>query len=597
MGGPPAGGFILFTAFGPIQTQRGVQASASLDRLVNYNWGYPGQQDWVGTEGSNLPYVWDTSSGKLLERWPSNFAEVPGGEHAAGVPQASADLSHLAFSSSAVFAPGGEASAWNIHCCGGPDFVEGDWDKWVWLRASVYDYDVATGTTVLASIRKDGTPFQGRAFDISTDGSHILMTEEADLGPNGSAPPDPKEYSAGSKITGPLYLRVDGAETYEIAPPGSKIEYAGSTADGATVYLASDEQLTPDDHDSSRDLFVWHESEPNSLTRISTGDHGEAGNSDACVPSEGWSVGCGISVIHMTSHFGASTGNGHTDNYLSSASGDIYFESPEQLVGAKGIAGERNLYLYREGSVRYVTTMNPSKRIARMQVTADGRHMGLTTGSNLTDYDSAGHLEMYLYDPGVGRVVCASCRPDNQPPISDVLGSQNGLFLIPDGRAFFSTNDPLAPRDTNEEIDVYEYTEGKAQLITTGLGPGITGNTGGGLQQLPGLVNVSANGVDLYFASTDILVTQDHNGSGLKIYDARTGGGFPAEREESKCTAADECHGPASNPPALPADRTSAVFGAAHKAKVHKAKKHKKKHVKKAKRKQGSAKQGGKHHG
>ena len=54
------------------------------------------------------------------------------------------------------------------------------------------------------------------------------------------------------------------------------------------------------------------------------------------------------------------------------------------------------------------------------------------------------------YDPATEQVTCASCRPDGLAPVSDVKGSQNGLFLTNDGRVFFSTLDPLVSRDTNE---------------------------------------------------------------------------------------------------------------------------------------------------
>ena len=597
MGGPIGASLSsLTTSINFSEVQRGTQASPSLDRILDYNWGYPGGSGFHAV-GSNAPYVWDASTGNLLERWPKNLAQVPGGEHFVGLPQASADLSHLVFTSNVVFAEPGEASGGEIECCeGGPI-------NHVWPEASVYDYNVGTGTTVLASVKKDGTPFRGRAFDVSEDGSHVLMTGDATLqGPDPAAPIEPKEAIAGAQITGPLYLRVNDSETYEIAP-GRQIEYAGSTANGSTIYLASDEQLTPDDHDSSRDLFVWHQSEPNTLTRVSIGDHGNAGNTDECTPNEGWTTACGISIVDFDAPRTSEgvTGNGHTDNYLASESGDIYFESPEQLVGGKGVPDERNLYLYRGGALHYVATMSPSHRVARMQTTPNGSHMALVTASSLTDYDSGGHLEMYTYDPEVGRVVCASCRPDNQQPTSEVRASQNGLFLTDNGRVFFSTKDPLVPRDTNEQIDVYEYTEGKAQLITTGLGPGIAQN--GANMNAIGLIGVSANGTDAYFGTTDNLVTQDHNGASIKVYDARTGGGFPAEREEPKCTAADECHGPSTNPPPLPADRTSAGLGTPHKTKAHKAKrhkkahKHKKKRAGKAKRKQSSGEQGGKRHG
>ncbi|MET0559820.1 MAG: hypothetical protein ABW065_14320 [Solirubrobacterales bacterium] len=623
MGGPPAA-FLpnLYLETFPGWGQRGVQATPSLDRVINYNWGYTGNIV-VYQRPSNAPYLWDVASGSLLERWPSNLNEVEGGNEFVGLPRASTDFSHFVFSSNVVFAPGGEASPAPAAPPGGIPLEA------LWPREYVYDNDVKTGTVVLASIRTDGTPFEGRTFDVSEDGSHILMTDEATLLPvelqtritGKTNPLEYKEVVGDSRITGPLYLRVDGTTTYEIAP-GHTLEYAGSTADGATVYLTSDEQLSAADHDSSRDLYVWHESEPAELTLVSIGDHGNSGDTDACSPNESWTSACGISTIALAqagfdayknvkngygngkTGYDGSQGNGVSDNYLSSKSGDIYFESPEQLVGAKGEPNERNLYLYRGGSLRYVATMRPKLGIARIQVTPDGRYMAFSTGSSLTDYDTGGKWQMYRYEPQSGQLICASCRPDNQLPVSDVAGSQNGLFLTYDGRVFYSTNDALVPRDTNQVLDVYEYTEGKAQLITTGAGAVPEGFPNG--TSTPGLVNVSANGTDVYFATTDTLVTQDHNGASTKIYDARTGGGFPAEREEPSCVAADECHGPGASPPLLPADRTSAGFGTPRKAKAHKAKKHKKahkhkkhkkKHAGKAKRKSGSAKRGGKNHG
>ena len=616
MGGPP--GAVLpspNSGATPSWGQRGVQATPNLDRVIDYNWYYPGNVTTHGPPASNAPYVWDATSGSFLERWPSNLGEVTGGESFIGYPRASGDFSHFVFSSNVVFAEGGVASPGKGGLVVYPDIEK------IWPREYVYDNDLTTGMVVLASREADGTPFEGRAFDVSEDGSHILMTDEATLpGKEGSSsgksvPIEPKEAIDGSKITGPLYLRVDGTTTYEIAP-GHTLQYAGSTADGATVYVTSDEQLTSEDHDSSRDLYVWRESEPSTLKLVSLGDHGSSGDTDACSPNEGWTKACSISTIalaHAGNSFGpggkigqsGTYGNGITDNYLSAKSGDIYFESPEQLVGQRGEPSERNLYLYRGGSLRYVTTMKPKLGIQRIQATPDGKYMAFSTGSSLTDYNTGGNAQMYRYGAENGQLVCASCRPDNQLPVSGVLGSQNGLFLANDGRVFYSTSDPLVPRDTNQAQDVYEYTEGKPQLITTGSGTGVEAYLGG--QNQPGLVNVSANGTDVYFASVDTLVTQDHNGSSIKIYDARTGGGFPAEREEPGCVAADECHGAGASPPPLPADRTSAGFGTPRKAKAHKAKKHKKahkhkKHKKKkqagkAKRKSGSAKQGGKRHG
>ena len=65
----------------------------------------------------------------------------------------------------------------------------------------------------------------------------------------------------------------------------------------------------------------------------------------------------------------------------------------------------------------------------------------------------------------------------------------------------------------------------------------------------PGFEAISQDGVDLYFSTFETLVPEDHNGSFVKFYDARSGGGFPVTAGLLPCTAADECHGDASAPP------------------------------------------------
>ena len=69
------------------------------------------------------------------------------------------------------------------------------------------------------------------------------------------------------------------------------------------------------------------------------------------MPYSGWFYASGA---------GGVGGNGTSDNGISvSESGDVYFYSPEQLDGDHGFEGLQNLYLYRGGSVRYVTTLTP----------------------------------------------------------------------------------------------------------------------------------------------------------------------------------------------------------------------------------------------
>ncbi len=318
---------------------------------------------------------------------------------------------------------------------------------------------------------------------------------------------------------------------------------------------------------------------------------------------------------------GGQGGNGVSDEAIAAKSGDIYFISPEQLVEGKGVPNQANLYLWRKGSLRFVASLDHKPvcssteiaagcsdgPVARMQVTPNGDHMAFVVASKIGGYENAGKPEMYTYDPESGQINCASCRPDGRPPVGEVFASQNGLFQTYDGRVFFSTEDPLVARDTNEVEDVYEYTEGRAQLITPGTGMVLKGFNGyAGNQTATGLVSVSANGTDVYFNTVDSLVSQDHNGANFKIYDARTGGGFPAEVAPETCEAADECHGPGVTPPALPPDRTGSAIGNGNLPKQHKKKAHKKKHQKSKHQKKGTGKKGkgnkakrkgGKHHG
>jgi len=594
MGGPPYAQVpSLFQNTDPTKSQFGTQVNPDMSVAIDYDQGDNSVEYGQLGEASNAPYVWDTSTGKPLGRWPTNLDQIAGGKDFVGIPKASADFSHFVFSSNVIFAPGGEEFRQKI---GGERGFCFSAEECELHPSSVYDNDLKTGSVELVSVKEDGSTFRGAEIALAEDGSRILMTEGTD-----------------AKQNKPLYLRVNDERTYDIAP-GREVHYAGSTADLSTIYLTSTEQLTPDDHDTSSDLYMWREGANPHLTRISAGENGEAGNSDDCATS--WTTACGVKIISFTSYaevLGGNGGNGVSDNFIASKSGDIYFETPEQLLPAKGEFGQVNIYVYRHGGVHFVAALEPKTLclltgqefvycsegpVARMQVTPDGSHMAFVTNTHLTAYDSGEHGEMYTYDPESGRIACASCRPDGKPPVSEVLGSQNGLFQTNDGRVFFSTKDPLVPRDTDGHEDVYEYTEGKAQLITSGLNttvPGFNAFTGNSARV--GLVSVSANGTDVFFANLDPLVSQDHNGNEIRIYDARIGGGFPAERTPPHCEAADECHGAGSTAPALPPDRTSANLGRpktrAHK---HKAHSHKKHQHKKKRRKQAKGKQGQGHH-
>ena len=589
--------------------QNNVLTDSSMSTFLDWNDGNQSAGSSFGGDvsnpspvASNAPYVWG-ANGSSLGRLPTNLATVPAGQYPPGVNMytrvdyvqpgdeplseapgglgalncpgisndgnsisanvcpgdvtASSDLSHFVF-----------ASEWNVFAPGGQLRPPG----------SVYDNDIADSTVTIASKAPDGSDIPIEPGDasgdpleipsVSSNGSRILMASGG-TGPCGLAKCNqpPCEYIAAARCPmqpSHLYMRVDGALTYDVSK-GHDVHYVGATKDASKVYFTSPDQITPDDTDSSVDLYMWEEA-TDSITRISTGSPG-SGNSDSC--HSDFTIACGVVTYSQMGYCQLESGIGgncRSDSLMASENGDIYFFSPEQLDGSRGIPNKENVFDYRNGHVQYVTTLTtgvfctPSETygggctdgpMARMQVTPDDSYMAFMTASQVTQYDNAGHLEMYKYNPATGRLLCVSCIPTGAPATSDVQGSQDGLFLAEDGRVFFATSDPLVHGDTNGAIDVYEYTGGRPQLITPGTGE--TQQSGGIYQfNVPGFVGVSLDGRDVYFSTYDTLLSQDHNGLFLKFYDARAGGGFSAPAPEPPCNAADECHGTGSSPPVVP---------------------------------------------
>ena len=565
------------------KSQRDVITNPEMSRFVLWDNGNPELNP--NPYQSNAPYIFDPE-GNVVDRWPTNLGSVPGGEAFKGEMRFSEDLSHFVFSSDIPFLEGAPAGA-------------------------VYDNDTVNRTLEVISFDAANEPIQAQPLEVSDDGSNILMTTGLiTSGCNFSCPP---------LIDGALYMRI-GSVTHDVSQ-GNPVEFAGMSDDGSRVYFTSLEPLTGDDTDTSSDLFMWDESAPTTITRVSVGVGG-AGNTDDCEPipvpatptgssnpdpkaaahptafRANWVPKCGaIAISELEKNcpegeycdtyprffsFHAVTGsgmggNGLSDNFVAAESGDIYFYSPEQLSGPdEGAGDQQNLFLYRNGDVQFVaaletetsckgptyfTTYCSKGTIARMQVSPDGRYAAFVTRSRLTSYDNAGWAMMYVYDADTGALRCGSCATSGEPPTDDVQASQNGLFMTDDGRAFFSTVDPLVPQDTNEGTDVYEYVEGRPQLISQGTGVINEGNPILASAQA-GLVGVSANGVDAYFSTFDVLTPYDHNGGKLKVYNARTNGGFPFAEPAPGCVAADECHGDTTPAPPAMLEGTGAHLGA-----------------------------------
>jgi len=347
---------------------------------------------------------------------------------------------------------------------------------------------------------------------ISDDGSRIFWTAAA-TGP------------------GPLYVRINGTETVQVAAAGASFRAASPEGD-RVIYSVGD------------DLFEASV-EPEAATSTQV-----AGEVDG--------------VMGMSE-----------DTKL------VYLVSKEDLdsgIGAE--AGKPNLYLYRseEDSFTFIAILSeedareafssasefpaltpvarsPYNRSSR--VSADGLHAAFTSSAELTGFDNRDQAtgetltEVFIYDAMSEELACASCNPTNARPQGKNIGTSPNPYwtaaYIPGfenqlhasralseggNRLLFNAIDPLALGDTNGKQDVYEWqapgsgsctltsstyspaNEGCIDLVTTGKSP-----------QPSELVDASATGGDVFFKTAQSLWPLD---PGLvDIYDARVGGGFP----------------------------------------------------------------------
>jgi hypothetical protein len=340
-------------------------------------------------------------------------------------------------------------------------------------------------------------------------------------------------WSASGNGPGPLYVRIDGSETIEIS--SEDVQFLTASADGSVAIYSADGELFEYDVDAEDENL------------IAEGLIGFAGASEDA------------SRIYF-------------------ASTKVLTGEEENSDGDKAVAGQPNLYLYEEGAgFEFVGTLDtsdltsglqPSSPLARnpvgrlSRVTPDGQKLVFMSSASLTGYDNkdaatAGKIamEVFLFDATAEQLLCPSCNPSGARPEGRELTRdlkllegrwaaaripvyetqlQGQRVITDDGnRLYFNSYDSLVSTDTNGKEDVYEWrapgtgscdvsdptyhetSGGCVDLISSGKSP-----------QGSELVDISTNGRDVFFKTTESLVNQD---PGLRdIYDARIEGGFEA---------------------------------------------------------------------
>jgi hypothetical protein len=413
---------------------------------------------------------------------------------------------------------------------------------------SIYDRDLKGGITQVVSTLPSGATMGGEVGElaVSEDGSRIVVGQKVSTD------------AAGNNYWH-LYMHLGGSANSVDLSEGTTtgVIFAGMTGDGSKVFFTTNDKLLAGDEDTSADLYVAEVGlggGPATLKLLSApAPAPAAGSVDSCDPTangdgNNWNAVGGASanscgVVAIGGGGGLATGNG-----------TIYFLSPEKLDGT-GTLNEPNLFVVKGSEAPHrVTTLEPGdpmvrdsakdseiRRFRDFQVTPNGAFAVFSVAAPLTGFENHGQLEVFRYDAGTQKIDCASCAASEARPAGNSVLSSHGLSVIDDGRVFFTSPDSLVLRDTDEKRDAYEWTNGEARLISSGTSPFDSG-----------LLSATANGRDVYFFTRDTFVGSDHNGTLMKIYDAREHGGFFAIPEPPPCAASDECHGPSSATPPEP---------------------------------------------
>jgi hypothetical protein len=410
-----------------------------------------------------------------------------------------------------------------------------------------------------------------------------------------------------------LYLRDtedDESVRLDVKQPGGSgfgqaaPRFQAANPDGTTVVFKDSQQLTEDASPSGSDLY---------RCEISPVD-----------PSSGCAT--------LTDITGSTESDEESAEVLGLVSGlsedtaSVYFvaqgilDPTPNFHGDTAQPGQPNLYLGRDGEVRFIATLSeddaPNWALGGGQVGAgsalsaaaspSGRYLAFMSERSLTDQ---AHLDAetavpvqqaFVYDSATDEVVCASCDPLGAAPTGGISGGlaspidsqgqwigQSVAAVLPqpiggltqssspyqpramldNGRLFFNAFSPLVAADANGQWDAYQFepigvgdcsasTNGRAVVRADGGCISLL-SSGTGTEEAA-FLDASVSGDDVFFFTPAQLSVRDKDFE-LDVYDARVGGVADRLLPESECTG--EACRPAVAPPATSNPLSSTFAG------------------------------------
>jgi hypothetical protein len=400
--------------------------------------------------------------------------------------------------------------------------------------------------------------------------------------------------------TGIIYARENGTRTIQISAGAGMAQYWTATPDGRYVYYTEGGKLfrfdmarflagagsEPEALEGAREELAGED-----LVHESARVHGVVGVSDD-----------GSYVYFVAGGVLAQNENGVKE--LATRQSCREASQPGEPNGEENVGnlegGGCNLYLLHVGvSTRFIATLAAKDNTLPIsgdagrvigdwradlgsrtaEVSPDGQHLMFESRQRLTGYDNGGtsteerEIEIFVYRAEDGQLLCASCNPTGAPPAVFPERHGGGTSVPPSmmntamrhwmnqagTRVFFDTSQALLPRDTNGTQDVYEWEMEGTGSCQEGAEGCIYLLSGGSSRDSSFLVDASASGGDVFFATREPL-TPGVGDQKMELYDAHecTQAAPCAQVTALACTGTG-CQGVPPAPPSF-ATPSSATF-------------------------------------
>lgn len=271
--------------------------------------------------------------------------------------------------------------------------------------------------------------------------------------------------------------------------------FAGASADGNKVFFVSEERLAAADTDNSVDVYV-RDLAGETTKLVSAGGA-------SCAPA------CGNGAFPVALR-GISADGTHA-----------YFTTAESLSGAdtdsavdiysRNLSGETTTLVSQGGEGCAPSCGNSGAVPVFQSSSANGSRVFFTTDEPMVGVDKDTATDIYARDLPGGPTILISGGSSSTETASFSAATADGAHV------FFTTAEALALADDDSANDVYEWSGGTLELVTSAECVSACGAT---------FDAVSADASTVLFSTAERLSLEDTDGS-TDIYSQQTGGGEP----------------------------------------------------------------------